>query len=105
MTENHPQCKRAVGIDISPRMIWKAEHCWPVPSNTSFFACDLMEYNASSPFDIVFSFAVLYYIIPMETMKTKLDNWLKPGGMFVAGTDYYIENEECHCWSDMMAIT
>ena len=104
VTDKHPQCQKAVGVDISPRMIWKAEHCWPVPKNTSFVACDLLDYNPPTTFDIVYSFAVIYYIVPMEKIKEKLTSWLKPGGMFVAGTDYYTENTDCHGWSEMMAV-
>lgn len=119
--ESHrDRCVKAVGVDISPRMIWKAQNLWAVPQQASFIASNLLEYAVpeDTGFDIVFSFAVIYYIIPMEKLKEKIREWVKPGslfhrshsltceigGLFVAGTDYYQENPRCHGWSSMMDI-
>ena len=67
------------GIDISPRMIWKAEHWWEIPKQANFLATEMQNFQPTEKFDVVFSFAVIYYAVPMETLQNKISQWLKPG--------------------------
>eukprot|EP01114_Cavostelium_apophysatum_P017316 TRINITY_DN5116_c1_g1_i1.p1 TRINITY_DN5116_c1_g1~~TRINITY_DN5116_c1_g1_i1.p1 ORF type:complete len:218 (+),score=22.66 TRINITY_DN5116_c1_g1_i1:146-799(+) len=103
------ELKLGVGIDISSRMIYKAKNWFLLPElvakKIDFVATDLLTYTPNKHFDVVYSFAVLYYVIPMENLKDSLPKWLKPGGTFIAGTDYYLENAAvCSHWPDMMNI-
>ena len=44
---------------------------------------------------------VLYYLndIP-EFLESVNQYWLHKGGIFAFGIDHYLENENCHDWSD-----
>ena len=50
-----------------------------VPKVVHFQNSDLLSFSPESRFDVVFSFAVLYYVTPMEAMIPKIQHWLKPG--------------------------
>jgi SAM-dependent methyltransferase len=56
--------------------------------------------------DVVYSFATLYYICPLERLSAeKIREWVLPGGAFIAGTDFFLENE-AHCghWANMLNL-
>jgi len=95
-----------VGIDISARMTWKASNWWDKPKNVEFHCSEFLNYNIDlqHQFDIVFSYASLYYIVPMERIKEKIHQWLRQGGHFIAGTDFWLENKSCHGWPIMMDL-
>eukprot|EP01118_Nematostelium_gracile_P009009 TRINITY_DN3015_c0_g1_i1.p1 TRINITY_DN3015_c0_g1~~TRINITY_DN3015_c0_g1_i1.p1 ORF type:complete len:204 (+),score=34.61 TRINITY_DN3015_c0_g1_i1:120-731(+) len=94
--------QKAIGLDISPRMVWKANHHYQNPSSISFECTDILQYRSDVQFDIVFSFALLYYIDPPEKIISKIREWLKPNGIFASGLDFYKENEVNHHWPTMM---
>src|SRR5690349_4499054 len=94
------RCVEAVGIDVSPRFIWKATNWFSNPQNVKvpkhsfvfsiptvlqFIHTNLISLKSETKFDVVFSFACLYYIVPVESMKEKIREWVKPGGQFAAG--------------------
>lgn len=97
---------KIVGIDVSSQMIRKGKIAFAkeTPENVELIHTDLMEFCPKEQFDIVFSFATLYYVIPMERVKDKLKDWLKPEGVFCMGVDYFTENIRCHHWSSMLNI-
>lgn len=70
-----------VGIDASPEMIATAREDYP---ELTFYECDALEYQPDSPFDAVFSNAVLHWIQDQGSLLTSVNRMLKPGGRFVA---------------------
>jgi len=65
---------------------------------------ELLDYLPEEKFDVVFSMAALYYIVPMELISKKIHQWVKPGGLFIAGTDCRTENTRCHQWPHMLSV-
>jgi len=98
------KCSLAIGVDISSRMIGKAQYWYKQPENVRFFCSDLLNFEWEEQFDIVFSFACLYYVCPISKMKDNIKKWLKPGGLFIAGLDYYQENCKSHHWPSMLNV-
>jgi trans-aconitate 2-methyltransferase len=69
-----------VGVDSSPSMIDEARAHYP---HLSFSVMDARELKADSPFDAVFSNAVLHWIPDPERVVRAVAGVLRPGGRFV----------------------
>ncbi len=69
------------GIDSSPEMIAQASANYP---DLQFAAADITHYRAESPFDAVFSNAVLHWVHDAEAAVRAIAGALRPGGRFVA---------------------
>ena len=71
----------------------------------TYVQADLSIWNPQSPVDLVHSMEVLYYL---DDIPTFLDNvnqdWLCKGGIFAFGIDHYLENEDCHGWSEKVGV-
>eukprot|EP01126_Amoeba_proteus_P050403 TRINITY_DN594_c0_g1_i2.p1 TRINITY_DN594_c0_g1~~TRINITY_DN594_c0_g1_i2.p1 ORF type:complete len:112 (-),score=17.06 TRINITY_DN594_c0_g1_i2:143-478(-) len=64
----------------------------------------MRDYTPEQPFDVVFAMASLYYISPMETLSHKIREWVKPGGIFVVGTDLYLDSPESTKWPHILNV-
>jgi SAM-dependent methyltransferase len=96
-------CKKAVGIDKSKKMISKAK-MKKKSLNESYMVTDIISWKYRGKFDYVFSMEALYYSAPMETALKKIYSLLKPGGQFFCGTDFYKDNKATTQWSKLMKL-
>ena len=76
------ECRKAVGIDKSRRMIQKAR-TKKISEKEHYFITELESWNYSEKFDVVFSMESLYYSVPMELAIKKVYKLLKKGGIFL----------------------
>ena len=98
----HPNCVRAVGVDVSGSMIRTAQKMRSTPKEE--YHTVSLEAWVSQPFTVAFSMESLYYAESMPQMISKIYSLLKPGGVCVCGTDYYTENIDTAHWGMMMNI-
>ena len=94
-------CTHAVGVDGSEAMIEKAKSL----GNGAFHLALLPQWRPSERFDLVHSMEFLYYLKDPRSMLNMFhDEWLKSGGMMVAGVDHYLENEDSLSWPDALDV-
>ena len=96
-------CKKAIGIDKSKKMI-KIAKTKQTSKKENYFVTDLESWKYSHKFDIVFSMESLYYSVPMESAINKVYRLLKPGGSFYCGTDFYKDNTLTKSWIKDMNV-
>ena len=96
-------CKKAIGIDKSKKMILKARKK-KESSKESYFVTDITSWKYKGKFDYIFSMESLYYSNPMEAALEKIYKMLKPNGQFFCGTDFYKDNKATTQWSKMMKL-
>ena len=95
-------CVWASGIDGSANMIEKAKN---IDTHNSYVKADLTKWFPKEPADIVHSMEVMYYLEdPALMIKRIHDSWLKQGGAFVMGIDFYSENTVSHDWPEKCGI-
>ena len=96
-------CKKAVGIDKSKKMIIQAKQ--NKDSNKEHYIhTDIESMNYKGKFDFVFSMESLYYADSIEVALKKIFKLLKPGGNFFCGTDFYADNKATVKWAKIMKI-
>ncbi|MCS5533240.1 MAG: class I SAM-dependent methyltransferase, partial [Candidatus Poseidoniaceae archaeon] len=89
-------CQSAEGVDGSTSMIEKARSIDP---KGNYSIAKLPQWQPNNPVDFIHSMEFLYYLNdPISMIKIIHDNWLKNGGVFVAGVDHYSENEDSLDW-------
>ena len=102
----NPGCVRSVGIDKSSGMINRAK---TDPGNTGieeYFCADVERWAYRGPrFDYVFAMESIYYADSVRLALARIHMLLKPGGVFLCGTDFYAENVGTRRWSAAMGIT
>ena len=87
--ESIENCYKAVGVDGSKEMILKAK----IKGDGEFHLAQLPFWKPSIKFDLIHSMEFLYYLHdPFEMLKIFYEEWLKPGGILIAGIDHYSEN-------------
>ncbi len=96
-------CKLAVGIDKSKKMIDKAKSKKKF-ENEFYFCTNIQSWRYKGKFDYAFSMESLYYSLPMESSLLKIFKLLKRGGQFFCGTDFYKDNKATMRWSQQMKI-
>ena len=96
-------CKKAVGIDKSKKMILKA-NLKKKSNNESYIVSDILSWKYKGKFDYIFSMESLYYSSPMESALEKIFKLLKPKGQFFCGTDFYKDNKATTQWAKMMNL-
>lgn len=74
-------CATVLGIDSAPSMIAQARQNYP---HLEFALADLTTFQTTTPFDSVFSNAVLHWVRPPQEAANRLAGALKPGGRLVA---------------------
>ena len=96
-------CKKAIGIDVSKKMIVQAKKKIE-NSKEEFFSTDVESWKYRGKFDVIFSMEALYYANSIEAALEKIFKLLKPGGQFFCGTDFYTDNKATSRWADMMKL-
>lgn len=90
---------RAVGIDISPRMIERARAASAGQRNLQFHVAAFPAHPLPpGAFRGIFSMEVLYYLPDLRGALDEVARLLEPGGRFACVVDYYRENEASHDW-------
>eukprot|EP00457_Paulinella_chromatophora_P004174 gb/GEZN01004184.1/.p1 GENE.gb/GEZN01004184.1/~~gb/GEZN01004184.1/.p1 ORF type:complete len:639 (+),score=73.27 gb/GEZN01004184.1/:170-1918(+) len=94
-------CSSSIGIDGSFKMIEKAKSLDPGGVlGGEYQLAVLPDWQPPHPFEFVFSMEFLYFLADPATMLRILhDSWLTPGGVLVAGLDFYSEHMESATWS------
>ena len=88
--------KVAIGVDGASNMIKKAIEQDP---KGIYYLADLLKWSPRKKVDFVHSMEVLYYFKePKSLLSHIINTWLKPGGKFISGLDYYKENIDSHSW-------
>ncbi|MBT5201405.1 MAG: class I SAM-dependent methyltransferase [Thaumarchaeota archaeon] len=96
-------CKKAIGIDKSKKMITQAKKKI-INNKESFFHTDIESWEYTGKFNYIFSMESLYYADSIEIALERIYKLLKPGGEFFCGTDFYTENKSTARWSKIMKI-
>ncbi len=91
-------CQSAIGIDGAGAMIEKAKE---IDSQGMYIHANLESWKPEKPVDLIHSMEVLYYLddIP-QFLESVNRNWLRKCVVFAFGIDHYLENEDCHGWSE-----
>jgi SAM-dependent methyltransferase len=97
----NPNCKKAIGIDKSKKMITQAKKN-KNNSKEMYVHTNIESWKYSGKFDFIFSMESLYYADSVEIALKKIFQLLKPGGQFFCGTDFYTDNKATAKWSKMM---
>ncbi|MBD13603.1 MAG: nodulation protein S NodS [Planctomycetaceae bacterium] len=102
LLNNIPSCDEAIGVDGADSMIERAQTIDP---QGKYILADLSTWNPESPIELVHSMEVLYYLedIP-KFLKRVHQHWLLADGVFAFGIDHYLENEDCHGWSEKVGV-
>ena len=96
-------CKKAVGIDKSKKMIIQAKKK-TTSKKQSFIHTDIESWKYNGKFDYIFSMESLYYADSIDVALRKIFKLLKPGGKFFCGTDFYSDNKATARWAGIMKI-
>ncbi len=97
-----PRCTEASGVDGAFSMIERAKTIDPGGKYTH---ADLAIWKPDNPVELVHSMEVLYYLDDIPAYLQRVHQlWLKDGGVFAFGIDHYLENEECHGWSEKVGV-
>ena len=96
-------CKKAIGIDISKKMIIQAKKKQE-SNKEEFFHTDVESWNYKGKFNFIFSMESLYYADSIEVALEKIYKLLKPCGQFFCGIDFYSENRATARWANIMKI-
>jgi len=98
-----PNCKKAVGIDKSKKMIIQAKKD-KKKSKEVYVHTDIESWKYSGKFNYIFSMESLYYTASIEETLKKIYQLLVPGGHFFCGTDFYTDNKATRNWSKKMNL-
>ncbi len=96
---------RVVGIDVSDEMVRLArENSVNYPSvEFQVASAEQLPFD-DSEFTHAFSMESLYYYADLERALGEIRRVLKPGGLFVAVMDLYLENGPSHQWIDFLKV-
>jgi len=100
---NKKNCKKALGIDKSKKMIIQARKK-TTSRKEEFIHTDIESMNYRRKFDFIFSMESLYYADSINVALRKIFRLLKPGGHFFCGTDFYTDNKATAKWAKVMKI-
>ena len=96
---------KAVGLDVSERMIERAREMSAGLENVEFhraaFPVHPLPHDA---FDAILSMEVFYYLPDMDAALAEVARLLKPGGRFACMVDFYGENEASHSWPEDVGV-
>ena len=97
---------RAVGLDVSPRMIARARELAAGLENVSFHVAAFPGDHPLPPAscDVIFSMEVFYYLPNLSAGLAEVRRLLRPGGVFACQVDFYEENRASHGWPDDMGV-
>ena len=96
MFKEHSSCNCAHGLDGAKNMIKKAQQHDP---DGTYFNQDILNWEPSQKYDVVFSMETLYYFENPGIVINKIyDDVLNKNGMLIMGIDHYSENKESLNW-------
>lgn len=96
-------CKKAIGIDKSKKMIQIALDK-KLSNKEDYFVEDIERWKYKGKFDIIFSMESLYYAESIENTLKKIYKLLKLNGEFYCGTDFYSDNKATANWPNMVKL-
>lgn len=92
----------AEGVDGAVEMIKKAKE---IDSEGVYSLATLPDWQPDKKFDFVHTMEFLYYLNePENFLKLVRENWMNEGGVFVAGVDHYLENEDSLTWPEHVGV-
>ena len=97
---------RAVGIDVSPRMIALARQRSSRLPNTEYHVASFPDDHPLEPgsFDVIYSMEVFYYLPDLVEGLAEVRRLLRPGGVFACQVDFYEENAASHSWPEEVGL-
>ena len=96
-------CKKAMGIDKSKKMIENASQKKRL-AKESYKTADIEKWNTKKRFDVAFSMEAIYYTKSPTYALEKIFGLLNTGGVFFCGVDFYADNKATAGWSDKMNL-
>ena len=100
--QEHSSCNCAHGLDGAKNMIKKAQK---YDSNGIYFNEDILAWNPTQKYDVVFSMETLYYFENPGMVINKIyDEVLNEKGMLIIGIDHYRENDESLNWGEQFNL-
>ena len=95
-------CFQSAGVDGAEKMIERAK----TADSRGLYVCeDILEWEPSKRFDVIFSMEVLYYLEnPKEFIKKTFNDWLAHDGCFIFGIDHYLENKKSIDWPKRVGV-
>lgn len=100
---NKTNCKKAIGIDKSRKMIIQAK-MKTKSKKEKYIHTDIESWKYNGKFNFIFSMESLYYTDSIEKTLKKIYKLSSPGGQFFCGTDFYTDNKTTARWADIMKI-
>jgi len=99
--EDLEKCHKVVGVDGSKEMIVKAK----AQGEGEFHLAYLPSWKPLDKFDLIHSMEFLYYLQdPLGMLQIFYQEWLRPGGILVAGIDHYRENKDSLDWPNALNV-
>lgn len=97
---------RAVGIDVSPRMITLARERSTAYPNAEYHVASFPDGHPLEPggFDVIYSMEVFYYLPDLGEGLAEVRRLLRPGGVFACQVDFYEENAASHSWPEDVGL-
>lgn len=97
---------RAVGVDVSPRMIARARELSDAFPNAEFHVASFPDEHPLQPasFDVIYSMEVFYYLPDLGEGLMEVRRLLRPGGVFACQVDFYEENAASHSWPEEVGL-
>jgi len=91
---------QAVGLDVSPKMIEKAEeeHSYTIRARYEVGPFEHLEHK-DGEFQRVFSMEALYYAVDLEQTLAEIHRVLAPGGTADVVVDFYADNPGTQSWA------
>jgi len=95
----------AIGIDISPEMIAKAEelHSFTIRARYEVGPFERLDFP-DAKFDRVFSMEALYYAVDLDAALAEILRVLKEGGRADIVVDYFTENPGTATWAEATGV-
>jgi SAM-dependent methyltransferase len=96
---------QAIGVDVSPAMIAKAEslHSYTIRARYEVGTFEGLEF-ADEHFDRAFSMEAIYYAVDLALALAEVHRVLSPGGRVDFVIDFYAERPGTRVWADHMDV-
>jgi len=95
----------AVGVDVSPEMIARAEELHSYTIRARYELCPIEKLDfADGHFHRVFSMETLYYAVDLDAALAEMLRVLEPGGTADIVIDYYTENTATTSWAEAAGV-
>jgi SAM-dependent methyltransferase len=97
---------RAVGLDVSPRMIALARELSEEVPNAEYHVATFPDDHPLRPgaFDVIYAMEVFYYLPDLGAGLREVRRLLHPGGTFACQVDFYEENTASHAWPEDVGV-